>query len=79
LRPRVGLRGEARHPLAIVLDNDGSRRWSEWKDRVGVRKDTDALLLALDALRKLVLPWEADQDADDAIPDEPDAEADGDA
>ncbi len=84
LRPRIGLRGEARHPLAVVLDNDGSRRWSEWKDRVGARKDTDALLLALDALREVVLPWEAEEDAhedadDDAVPDEPGPDADPDA
>jgi hypothetical protein len=80
VRPRVGLRGEARHPLAIVLDNDGARRWNGWKDRVGLRKDTDALLLAMDVLRDVVLPWEAEHDADDdALSDEPDTEADANA
>lgn len=76
VRPRVGLRGEARHPLAIVLDNEGLRRWNEWKERVGLRKDTDALLFAVDTLRDVVLPWEAEDDDDDAATDEPDAQAD---
>ena len=38
-----------RHPLPIVLTNAQMRRWTEYKKRIGEKKDQAALLVLLAA------------------------------
>jgi hypothetical protein len=46
--PSASPNDAARFPLAIVLTAAEMRAWATFKERAGVRKDKDALLLLLD-------------------------------